>query len=474
MKEILFPMLKEEFRLHTALTNKYNFYIFPFFTVGIAFFMSLISKQILEEISLKEILLFLHLSILLYGLTAGSFAFLSAEFVERRFGQVKFLISLPSILPLEFKKTFLLFYLKEIIFYLCLTILPLTAGLLLGSSFSNFKIASILFLSFSLFLTFLVGISFSFFMYSVFIKNSRIFIAIVLSTLTIFISLLFLNLITIYDLIPFHKNFNDLILISLEIFSAMIFTILAYYFIEEKFESTSSYFESVLSEEEKKYSFTKYSIFVAKEFIDLKRSRTLTKIIFTFITPLVFLSFISWFLRSMQINIGFNTVFYGSMIGFFSVMIYSWLNIVDINDYYALLPITVSQIIRAKIRVFALLTFFISTFFVIAMSVLNKELFLLPLSLLLAFVISFYMVISTAYLTGLRTNTHLFNTKILMKFGVFAFVPQFLVMILSMGLNRDFIYSVSLILFICFILLVASFVIYQRIEDKWKSEEFLI
>src|SRR5947209_5974274 len=100
-----------------------------------------------------------------------------------------------------------------------------------------------------------------------------------------------------------------------------------------------------------------YAPLLSKEFVDLQRSGTYAKMFFSFVTPLLFLSFTAWFVRyGLQVPVGFNTVFYAVMVGFFGVILYNWLNNVDATDYLATLPVSVPQVIRAKLISFLLLT----------------------------------------------------------------------------------------------------------------------
>ncbi|MBU4256233.1 MAG: hypothetical protein KKB04_03115, partial [Candidatus Thermoplasmatota archaeon] len=133
MFNIIPLMLKEEYRFHTSYTSRYAFMFFPVLALTLAFLAGVLSSKILDEVPLKHLLLSFHLSILIYGILAGSFAFLGREMAERRFGNVNFMIAMPDILPLSFRKAFFALYIREIVFYTGLTILPVTLGLLLST-----------------------------------------------------------------------------------------------------------------------------------------------------------------------------------------------------------------------------------------------------------------------------------------------------------------------------------------------------
>jgi hypothetical protein len=254
----------------------------------------------------------------------------------------------------------------------------------------------------------------------------------------------------------------------------LLFTLAASWLIEEQIETPSRHFEPELAQRTAKFKLLGgYSILTAKEFTDLIRSRTFTKILFSFAGPLIFITFISWFVNvGLDISVNFNIIFYGGMVGFFGLLIYSWQNNTDIIDFYQVLPVTVPQVIKSKIIVFALLTTGMSTAFVVIMAFIHNELLLLGWALLVMFITSFYIVTAVAYLTGLRTNTYLFNITVLIKFMILVSLPLFCLTILSFTMATDYLISILSILLICSILSAGTYVLFHGIEKKWVREEF--
>src|SRR2546427_1948691 len=73
--------------------------------------------------------------------------------------------------------------------------------------------------------------------------------------------------------------------------------------------------------------FEGYSALLGKEFVDLQRSGTYAKMFLSFVTPLLLLCFTASFVRyGLQVPVGFNTVFYAGMVGFFCVISSNWMN----------------------------------------------------------------------------------------------------------------------------------------------------
>ena len=213
----------------------------------------------------------------------------------------------------------------------------------------------------------------------------------------------------------------------------------------------------------------------AKEWIDLIRSRTLTKLMTAFVLPLVVLTAFDWFLgTTVSDQIQFSTVFYGGMVGFFGVLIYSWLNNIDYVEYYSTFPVQVPDIVKSKLIMFVILTSWISTAFLVAMTGIKGEWGHLPLSLVVMFSTSIYMVVVTAYLTGLRTNVYLFDTKILSRFAFLSVIPLMAITFLSMAEDWLGWRMVVAIALVCMVLATVTRLLLFRIEVRWRHEDFTV
>jgi hypothetical protein len=266
-----------------------------------------------------------------------------------------------------------------------------------------------------------------------------------------------------------------IIYLSVVILFIFIFTLIAYFFIDEKFEPEKNISNANYVLSEKKWSiFGSYATLLAKEFVDIDRSKTLTKLAFSFVFPLIFLAGLSYVLRRTTDNaVGFNTIFYAGMIGFFGVLVYSWLNNMDINDYFQYLPIKVSKVIKTKLIAYHLTCTWISSLFVIFMGILNGDLSLLGCSLFVMFCTSTYISAVTAYLTGLKTTTYLFNIAILLKFNIYSLLPLILITFYSISLQYDFGTSLIVLLTVSFILLLATAILWKGIDLKWDKASFI-
>jgi MFS family permease len=468
-------MLKEEYRFHTSFSNKYGFFMFPIMIFLLTLILALVSPQLFEQINYEQVILSLHASLFMYGISMGSFAFLGREYVERSTGRINFLISSPVLLPVKFRNTFVAFYIHDVVFYYLMVIVPFTAGLFASIPFMGYSPFSIMFLSVTLFISFIIGLAFSFFMSSIFIRSMPAFLVIIAGIAAGMVGLLVtggdlgymvpaLN-IYLHGSIPF---------LGLSLVYIIVFSILAAYLIEDKFEVIKPEYRTYFPRVMKKFMvFRKNPHLLAKEYLDLIRSRALTKIAFSFVVPLLFITFISWILRTNLVSeIEFNSVFYASMVGFFSVMIYYWLATNDNLESFQTLPLDVPTVIRSKLIIFIFISSIISTIYIIIISGIYNEFHLVWISLFIMFTTSLYIATSTAYLTGLRTQSYLFNIGVLARFSILSALPMICLQIIVLNLNTYWFVAMTAIGITTLMMALATLVLYRGIDRKWAGADF--
>jgi hypothetical protein len=110
--------------------------------------------------------------------------------------------------------------------------------------------------------------------------------------------------------------------------------------------------------------------------------------------------------------------------------------------------------------------------FVVIISAVENELDILWLSLMVMFVTSFYMVVMTAYLTGIRTNSFLFDMSVMSKFAVMSFLPDVGLTILSFSIRTNWVFSLTGIALVLVSLLGSTAILYRGIERKWIGTGF--
>jgi hypothetical protein len=129
-------------------------------------------------------------------------------------------------------------------------------------------------------------------------------------------------------------------------------------------------------------------------------------------------------------------------------------------------------VIRTKLLAFLLLTTGISVGFVVTIAWLNADTRLLWLAIPIVVVTSTYMVVLTAYLTGLRTNSFLFDPGVLARFSVMSMLPDFGLTILSFTIDRDPRFAVTGIGIVLAVLAATTYILLKGIDAKWRGTEF--
>ena len=490
MTFLLRLMLREEFRMHTSYTSPHMFLAFPALVGVLSFSTAATANNYLDVTPLRDVLFLLHVSVFLYGVSVGAFGFLGRQYQERATGFRNYLVTQPSILPMSFKRTFLGMYLRDAVFYLALILVPMTLGLLASVPLNGFRVTSILFLFGAALLSFLAGMSLSFFMSTLYVRSARAFAAVAALVSGLFVAYglsrfsgtgaipaaaLLPGLGVQYAVPPLGSLGAEAVWLTLAGIG-LILALLggAVALVSDQYEPKNVYARDDLPGIEARLSrFRSYGTLLAKELLDLKRSGTPVKMFFSFVTPLIFLSFTVWFVRyGLNLPIGFNTVFYAAMVGFFGISMYNWLNNVDNMDYMSTLPLSVPQIIRVKLVAYLLLTLGISAAFVVAISWMNGDTRLLWLALPVMVVTSLYSVVMTAYLTGLRTNSFLFDPGVLFAFSAMSMLPDVGLAVLSFTIDASPAFAIGGIALALGALALGTLILYQGIDRKWSRAAF--
>ncbi len=478
-------MMKEEFRVHASYSGRSMFLAFPVIIFLFSLAIAVSSQRLLAYTPLGDAILLLHLGVFLYGLSVGAFGFLGRQYLERKNGTRNYIVTMPSILPMRLRRTFLGMYLRDALFYVALLLAPATLGLAASVPYTHFRLTSVGVLFGAALLDFLVGMSLSFFVSTLYMRSRIGFGASVAGISAVFAAAGAFRWIPVawvlpglaaHDLLPpFASDLAGALLFAAGGLVVVVGLVAASVtLVPDRYEP-----QAVIAREElTRYAtffarFPRYGTLLAKEFVDLKRSGTFAKMFFSFVAPLLFLSFTAWFVRyGLQIPVGFNTVFYAGMVGFFGVMLYNWLNNVDAMDYLATMPVSVPQVIRAKLVAFLLMTMWITVGFVVGIAVLNNDTRLLWLAIPVAVITSLYMVTMTAYLTGLRTNSFFFDPAVLARFTVLSMFPDLGLTILSFTVDLDPLFAILGILVVLAVLGGATYFLFRRIEAKWRGHEF--
>jgi len=485
MTLLLRLMLREEYRMHTSYTSRHMFLAFPLLVFLLSFATGATAPNYLAVTPLQDMLFVLHVSVFLYGVSVGAFGFLGRQYQERATGYRNYLVTQPSLLPMSFKRTFLGMYVRDAIFYLILILVPMVAGLLLSIPLSGFRWTSVLFLFAAALISFLAGMSLSFFMSTLYVRSPPAFAALSVVVVGLFLGIglgrvlpasVILPGLAVQLAVPPLAPVGGATLVNVAAGLALNLALIggAVALVSDQYEPRTTSARNELPTWDARLSrLRRYRTLLAKELLDLKRSGTPVKMFFSFVTPLIFLSFTVWFVRyGLNLPIGFNTVFYAAMVGFFGISLYNWLNNVDSMDYMSTLPLSVPQVIRVKLLAYLILTLGISAAFVVAISWMNGDTRLLWLALPVMAVTGLYSVVMTAYLTGLRTNSFLFDPGVLFAFSAMSMLPDIGLAILSFTIDASPAFAVTGIALTLGVLSLATLILYRGIDRKWARAAF--
>ncbi len=458
-------MFREEWRQNVDFAKKRHIMMFPVMlalvsmvvTVGLRFLtgdagiesaydtMKAAEAQSAKAFTWNELKVGLHLSLFMFSLGMGSFAFVGRNMVSQRASGKSYLLASPALLPLELPPVYLAYYLKEVAFYLCLILTPVVGGMCLGILFGTYTGISVPLLWSSIpvvlscmLVTMMQGLALSFYASAIW-SRSRIgsFLVPILAVVA--------GVIVALDYVPLESAisglhvqlYHDFFVLPLAAIAWLVIATVGAYLVPDDFEVRVTTRADLFVPVHKRLFFLgngQMRTLVAKEIADVWRSGTMFKMLGSYCVPLLFLLALAWmadFATNGDMPIPINLLSYAPFLGFFGFNFYSWLNAVDSPDFLNGLPVRVPQLLRAKIIVYFLMTTWISVLFLILMAhLLDQWVGLLP-ALLVMFANSVYIVALSGLLMGLRPNKAIFDTQIMAIFWVATVLPLVSLFLLS-------------------------------------------
>lgn len=452
--KLLLLNLREEWRMLTSyFSSQTMFILFPIILIIVGCAMSFGIPFIREAFDMTEVLTAGILLITVYGLFVGGFGFFADEVAETWFRDAHLLLHTYHILPISFKKLFVWFYIKDILYYLFMTLIPLFLGIFLSF---QLHARTFLYLLGSAVCGFLLGVSVSFLLSSLYVRNRIILPGVLLILGGIIYTGLPLR--SYPPLRGFLEKDVSWYLISLGIFVSFSLVSLLMTNPVNKSRRKAVSHSQLLS---------RLDPLLAKEIIDIRRSGTWRVIITSYAFPLFFLYGIFYFSgRLFHVDFHIPLLFYATFIGYLSTLVYSWLNNIDSPRTLSTLPVTPFNLIQRKIRLFVLSSFIIASVYLVVLGYGIGELSILPLALFTMMGVTAYVVVITAWLCGLYPNTRLFDGSVLAQYLV-CILPV-LVGLSILSLSRKYV-EMS---FITACLMVLSSWIYTKLHGKYAKEGF--
>jgi len=185
MLEILKSMIKEEWRIHSCIFGNFMFALFPIILLVLSFSFSLFIPLLMIMLPIRQIVIVTHYIFVLFGLSVGSFGLFGREAMNRRFGQASLMAYSSRSLPVSERELFVNFFIKDIMYYFLLWILPFVLGFSLASPFISVSLSSAPLILLTLTLSFLTGLSFVFCLSTIYVHSSKVLIVVLISIVTI-------------------------------------------------------------------------------------------------------------------------------------------------------------------------------------------------------------------------------------------------------------------------------------------------
>ena len=447
-------MFIEEFRENLDFAKKRRILLFPLLvalvtmvaTIGLQFLVGEGAAQGTSADSnaftWEEMRFALHLPLLFFSLGMGSFAFLGREKVLARTGTKNYLLASPALQPLTNPTAHFAYYVKDLSYYVMLILTPVISGMAIGILLENFtsvntplEYSSLPRTWVAMSVTLAQGLAFSFIASSLWLLGgwfSRLTPVAVIGLGTI----IGLGMVPRqYFLWGLATQQPDGMLLAIPAISASILLAwIASQLVLDDFEV------KVVSKKEifiPAWSRLKFlgngplRLLVAKEAVDLIRSGSLKKMIVSYSVPLIVLLMMAWLVDFAEAPIPINLLSYAPFLGFFGFNFYSWLTALDSPEHMNGLPLSVPQLIRAKVTVYFLATTWISVIFLCLMAWRLDEWAVLPVGLIVMIANSIYIVCLTAFLMGLAPNKAIFDAKIMTWFWIGTVIPLLSLFLLS-------------------------------------------
>ena len=447
-------MFREEWRENIDFAKKRQVVLFPLLltlvtmvtTVGLQFLVGDSAAQSSDmdakSFTWDQLRFALHLPLLFFSLGMGTFAFRGREAISQRDGNKNHLIAAPAIQPLPNSMAHYAFFVKELVYYALLILTPIILGMALGIILGEFgaittplKWSSLPWTWLAMFTTIAQGLAISFLASSLWMRGRPYTIVgpilIVFLGIAVGIGLIDLDL-GLWGLAIQREQSLWIVLAAL--IGCALIGLLSAVLILDDFEAKVIEHADLFEPFYRRLNFLgrgEVRLLVAKEFVDLRRSGALKKMTVSYSIPLLVLLGMAWLVDFAEAPIPINLLSYAPFLGFFGFNFYSWLTALDSPDFMNGLPLSVPQLIRAKVVVYFLATSWISLIFLVIMAWRLDEWGALPIGIIIMFANSIYIVALTAFLMGLRPNKAIFDGAIMTKFWIGTVFPLLMLLVVK-------------------------------------------
>jgi len=464
--------LKEEIRLRRSFSSAFTLLLFPQLIFLGALSGYLFSPLIDDSLTYDQIHTAVMLGLFLFGISMGGIAFLGKEFIERSLGPVTMLAASSEYQPVNSKRMYLSYFLHDLLFYTFLVLVPLTSALAVGQIARTLPLERFLLISSAHWCSFLIGISFSLMISSALTNRDRRMLMIIpLGFVPPMVVQLASGELTAF-LVPLAGILQgnwDFLLISLSI--SLLYIVLGVLFfdggpVKSSLSPSGSYSHVYAS-----LGWLSDPVLrglLSREFINLVRGKAYLRMLFSLGMPMLVILALAGLIGGIEGSpIQFNMVFFSVMLSFFTVSIYANLVNMDYLDFDQTMPVSTTEYIGIKVVAHSLLALPISVSMLLVIAIAVGDLTGLLLGIPVVIVAVPYMGYVTAYLTGLWTNSLLFDSSVFVRYLIFTVLPLMSATMLSYLMDHFLLASIIGLGVVVLAELITVLYLRRGIEKKW-------
>jgi len=448
--------------MHATMFGSRRFALFPLMLMVFSAVGTFFASVLLNVLGSFDVAFIAHYSLLLFGASVGAFGLLGREVMNRRFGQASLLAYASRSLPISGRAIMTSFYLKDVLYYLVLWILPLLAGVAIAAPLLSYGHVVPL-LAVSLPLSFLVGLAAVFFLSTIYVHSPPLLAAMLAGGgIAAWLASQAWGVNPALMLFPFsfflHPSLFTLVASGVIIALCSAVSVL---FMRVDYPSTERHYPPALSSLAARLPVS-HPWLVAKDFLDFRRSEGgLGKIAFGFLLPAAMVWLLFYVLVEFIPMLDFLPVF-ALFLGIIASSMYNWLTEFDSFAGYAFLPVSVDTVISSKVESYTILNGVAVAVLVAAAAASGNFSLLLP-AMCVFLGMSAYVLSVTVYLMGLHPTVLIYDVTLFALYT--AMVTPMAVLLLFMAALTPWL--------LCSALLLVPFAWYilRHVDQKWNSWE---
>ncbi|MGA1873619.1 MAG: hypothetical protein ACMUHY_08090 [Thermoplasmatota archaeon] len=475
MMELVRLFLIEEVRLRRSFSTSMSLLVFPELVLVGSLAGYLFIPLLEDSITYAQVHIGIISGLLLFGISMGGIAFLGKEFLERSLGPVNMLAASSGYHPVSERKMFMAYFLHDLLFYLILILVPMTFGMALGTIVRPMPLYRFAVISAAQWSSFLLGLSLSMFVSSILTGRRKLRWALIPASL---IPLFTIQVLTgeISGFIPSVLAVNG----GTPLWTAATVSLAAIYTAAGVLLYEGG---TARSDPEAGGSYEKARIFsslfmkdpvmgtlLARELINLRRGKAYLRIVFSLFFPLLVMGGLVGLIDGLDSNtIDFNMPFFAVMVSFFTMSVYTNIVNMDFLEFDQTLPVRTGDMIKVKLRLFHIIAVPSAIIFLSLVALFRRDLEGLMFSLPITIVMVGYMGGVTAYLTGLWTNSMLFDATVFLRYLTLTVLPLMIATLLSFLMDTIFLASLVGLSILTVCGLVSTIFLHKALDEKWSD-----